>query len=173
MTLVRMWSSYAVMVMAQSYICAATACAETATLADESTLVFNAPAAACSSDDACGAARLQLYPSLRINIAEALAQDGVRIVFSSERLHLWKSVPMDDLVAYNRPTAKSSNGMLGISEARLHIAQDPSTTSPPSDARAHLKELVRKQLGGWAPTGLNTVIQKRKKIGVSLRIRFR
>lgn len=173
MTLVRTWSSFAVIVMAQSYLCAMTACAQSLALAHELTLSVSPLATACSTDDGCGAKQLPPPMSRGVNMAEEIPQDGLRTALDTKALNVWKSVSMNDLLAYDRANTEPSLGLRSVPGAALRVAQDPVTTYPLYDLRTRLKEQVRKELGGLSPTGLNTLVRGRKRLGVDYRIRFR
>jgi hypothetical protein len=173
MSVVRTWSSFAVMVMAHSYLFATTACAQSLVLAHELTWSVSPPAKACITDDACGSKQPTLAMPRGIYGAEERAEDDRAVALATKALNVWKSVPMTDLLAYDRSSTDPSIGLRSAPAAALAVAQDPETAYPSYDLRTRLREQVRKELGGVSPTGLNTLVHGRKKLGVDFRIRFR
>jgi hypothetical protein len=160
-------------VMAQSYLCATAACAQSLALADTLTVSPEPAATTCIADDACGSKHIPPTTFGGINVAEAIARDSGRAAVDPKPLNVWTSVPIDDLLADGRSNAESSARIRSFAEAGSHLAQDPANKYPPYDIRARLKEQVRKELGGWSPTGLNTLVRGRKKVGVDFRLKFR
>ena len=173
MTLVRTWSSVAVIFMAHSYLYATTTCAQSLALAHELTLSLRPAASACSADDACGSKLVPPRTSRAASRAEELTQDEHRAALDAKSLNVWKSVPLNDLLAYDRSNTEPAIGLRSVPPAELHMAQNPATPYPAYDLRVRLKEQVRKELGGFSPTGLNTLVHGRKTLGVDYRIRFR
>jgi hypothetical protein len=171
-TLVRTWSSFAVIVIAQSYLCAM-ACAQSLALADTLTLRPELAATACITDDACASKQIPSSTFRAFNAAEEIVRDGRRAAVDSKTLNVWTSVSISDLIADDRSSAESLTGIRSGPHSGLHLAQDTLTPYPAYDVRARLKEEVRKELGGWSPTGLNTLVHGRKKLGVDFRLRFR
>jgi hypothetical protein len=106
-------------------------------------------------------------------VTEEIARDSRRAAVDAKTLNVWTSVSINDLVADDRPNADSFTGVRGFAQNGLHPARDPLSPYPAYDIRARLKEEVRKELGGWSPTGLNTLVHGRKKLGVDFRLRFR
>jgi len=172
-TLLRTWSSLAVIVMAQSYLCAMAACAQSLALADTLTLSPGPPSTACITDDACESKQIPPTTFRGIKAAEEISRDGGRAAVDSKTLNVWTSVSINDLVADDRANAESYTGIRSFPRTGLHLAQDALSPYPAYDIRTRLKEEVRKELGGWSPTGLNTLVHGRKKLGVDFRLRFR
>ena len=165
--------------------------AETPALDDEPALSVDAPETESVGNDLCAVKRVPPLIACGGSVAdyflrpvrdpasdkrpvqtEASKVDSARVAAEPLTSNIWKTVPSNELVEGSRPRAQSHPAVRSLSGTAPGLSEEKARLAYLYDVR-RLQQRVREELGGWSPTGLRTLMNRRKKIGVELKIRFK